>query len=119
MITPSILPPPADTENGMKYRVAEKSGILLPEISLGLWHNFGDVNTFANSLSMAHYAFDKGITHFDLANNYGPSCGSAEETFGMIMKKSFMPTGMNYSFLPKQDMKCGRVLTVIGVPENH
>jgi L-glyceraldehyde 3-phosphate reductase len=75
----------------MKYRRCGKSGILLPEISLGLWHNFGDVNTFANSLSMAHYAFDKGITHFDLANNYGPSCGSAEETFGMIMKKSFMP----------------------------
>lgn len=64
---------------------------MLPEISLGLWHNFGDVNTFANSQAMAHYAFDKGITHFDLANNYGPSYGSAEETFGMIMKKSFMP----------------------------
>ena len=75
----------------MKYRRCGKSGILLPEISLGLWHNFGDINTFANSLSIAHYAFDKGITHFDLANNYGPSYGSAEETFGMIMKKSFMP----------------------------
>ena len=68
-----------------------QSGILLPEISLGLWHNFGDMNTFANSQAMAHYAFDRGITHFDLANNYGPSYGSAEETFGMIMKKSFMP----------------------------
>ena len=55
-----------------------------------MWHNFGDVNTFANSQAMAHYAFDRGITHFDLANNYGPSCGSAEETFGMIMKKSFI-----------------------------
>ena len=61
------------------------------EVSLGLWHNFGDVNTFSNSQAMAHYAFDQGITHFDLANNYGPSYGSAEETFGMIMKKSFMP----------------------------
>lgn len=119
MINPIYSPAPGRYENGMKYRRCGKSGILLPEISLGLWHNFGDVNTFASSLSMAHYAFDKGITHFDLANNYGPSCGSAEETFGMIMKKSLYPTGMNYSFLPKQDMKCGRVLTVIGVPENH
>ena len=75
----------------MKYRRCGRSGILLPEISLGLWHNFGDVDTFANSQAMAHHAFDKGITHFDLANNYGPSYGSAEETFGMIMKKSFMP----------------------------
>lgn len=77
--------------SGMKYRRCGKSGILLPEISLGLWHNFGDANTFANSQAMAHYAFNQGITHFDLANNYGPPCGSAEETFGMIMKKSFMP----------------------------
>ncbi|MDE5709884.1 MAG: aldo/keto reductase, partial [Bacteroides sp.] len=65
--------------------------MLLPAVSLGLWHNFGDVNPFANSLAMAHYAFDRGITHFDLANNYGPSYGSAEETFGQIMKKSFQP----------------------------
>lgn len=91
MINPIYSPAPDRYDNGMKYRRCGKSGILLPEISLGLWHNFGDINTFANSLSMAHYAFDKGITHFDLANNYGPSYGSAEETFGMIMKKSFMP----------------------------
>ena len=64
---------------------------MLPEISLGMWHNFGDVNPFSNALAMAHYAFDHGITHFDLANNYGPSYGSAEETFGQIMKKSFRP----------------------------
>ncbi len=64
---------------------------MLPEVSLGMWHNFGDVNTFDNSIRMAHRAFDKGITHFDLANNYGPSYGSAEETFGQIMKKSFLP----------------------------
>lgn len=73
----------------MKFRRCGKSGILLPEISLGLWHNFGDVDSFANSQAMAHYAFDNGITHFDLANNYGPSFGSAEETFGAIMHKSF------------------------------
>lgn len=77
--------------NGMQYRRCGKSGLLLPEISLGLWHNFGDVNPFANSQAMVHYAFDQGVTHFDLANNYGPSFGSAEETFGMIMKKSLLP----------------------------
>ena len=78
-------------ENGMKYRRCGKSGLLLPEISLGLWHNFGDVDTMANSIKKIHYAFDHGITHFDLANNYGPSFGSAEETFGQIMLKSLRP----------------------------
>lgn len=78
-------------ENGMKYRRCGRSGILLPEISLGLWHNFGDVNPLSNSIEMVHFAFDHGICHFDLANNYGPSYGSAEETFGSIMKKSFRP----------------------------
>ena len=75
----------------MKYRRCGKSGILLPEISLGLWHNFGDVDPLSRSFEIAHHAFDHGITHFDLANNYGPSYGSAEETFGCIMKKSFAP----------------------------
>ncbi len=75
----------------MHYRRSGRSGILLPEISLGLWHNFGDVDLLSNSLKKAHYAFDHGITHFDLANNYGPSYGSAEETFGLIMEKSFRP----------------------------
>ena len=91
MINPIYSPAGDRYENGMKYRRCGKSGVLLPEISLGLWHNFGDVNTLANSMDMAHYAFDHGITHFDLANNYGPSYGSAEETFGQIMKKSFRP----------------------------
>lgn len=91
MINPIYSPIPERYNNGMKYRRCGKSGILLPEISLGLWHNFGDVNPLANSLAIAHYAFDHGLIHFDLANNYGPSFGSAEETFGMIMKKSFMP----------------------------
>ena len=91
MINPIYSPLPERYDSGMKYRRCGKSGILLPEISLGLWHNFGDVDTFANSRAMVHYAFDRGITHFDLANNYGPSYGSAEETFGMIMKKSLMP----------------------------
>ena len=91
MINPVYSPDPSRYQNGIRFRRCGKSGVLLPEISLGLWHNFGDVNPFANSLEMAHYAFDHGIVHFDLANNYGPSYGSAEETFGQIMKKSFAP----------------------------
>lgn len=75
----------------MGYRRCGRSGIFLPEISLGLWHNFGDIDPLARSFEMAHYAFDHGIVHFDLANNYGPSYGSAESTFGQIMKKSFAP----------------------------
>jgi L-glyceraldehyde 3-phosphate reductase len=64
-----------------------KSGLKLPPVSLGLWHNFGGVDIFENCRSMIHRAFDLGITHFDLANNYGPPYGSAEETFGQILKK--------------------------------
>lgn len=78
-------------ECGMQYRRAGRSGVMLPAISLGLWHNFGDVDTLSLSRKKLHYAFDHGITHFDLANNYGPSYGSAEETFGRIMKSSFAP----------------------------
>lgn len=91
MIPPIYSPNPDRYTNGMKYRRCGRSGILLPEISLGLWHNFGAVNPLENSIAIAHYAFDHGITHFDLANNYGPPYGSAEETFGLIMQKSFRP----------------------------
>lgn len=91
MINPIYSPAPNRYDSGMNYRRCGRSGILLPAISLGLWHNFGDVNTLANAQAIAHYAFDHGITHFDLANNYGPSYGSAEETFGQLMKKSFLP----------------------------
>lgn len=78
-------------DNLMNYRRCGKSGILLPEISLGLWHNFGATDSFINSQRMLHHAFDKGITHFDLANNYGTPFGSAEKTFGEVMTKSFTP----------------------------
>lgn len=78
-------------ENGMQYSRCGRSGILLPRISLGLWHNFGDVDSLSNSRAMLHFAFDNGITCFDLANNYGPSYGSAEETFGKVMATSFKP----------------------------
>lgn len=78
-------------ENGMKYRRAGKSGIILPEISLGLWQNFGDSTPLAKSREIILHAFDKGICHFDLANNYGPSYGSAEATFGSIMQSDLRP----------------------------
>ena len=71
----------------MTYRRCGKSGLLLPAISLGLWHNFGSVDVFNNFVQIAYTAFDNGITHFDLANNYGPTYGSAEENFGQILKK--------------------------------
>lgn len=64
--------------SGMKYRQSGKSGVMLPEISLGLWHNFGDTAPLARSREILLTAFDRGICHFDLANNYGPSYGSAE-----------------------------------------
>lgn len=73
--------------NGMLYRRCGKSGLLLPAISLGLWHNFGHVDIFDNFIRIVHTAFDRGITHFDLANNYGPPAGAAEENFGRILKK--------------------------------
>ena len=91
MINPIFSPAADRYENGIRYRRCGRSGIRIPEVSLGLWHNFGDVNPLARSFEMAHYAFDHGIVHFDLANNYGPSYGSAEETFGQIMRKSFAP----------------------------
>jgi L-glyceraldehyde 3-phosphate reductase len=73
----------------MAFRRSGKSGLLLPELSLGLWHNFGGVDVFENSKEILHTAFDNGITHFDLANNYGPPPGTAEENFGKILKQSF------------------------------
>ncbi len=91
MINPPYYASDSRYECGMKYERCGRSGIMLPRISLGLWHNFGDVNPFSRSRDMLHYAFDHGITCFDLANNYGPSYGSAEETFGRVMQSSFRP----------------------------
>lgn len=75
----------------MKYRRCGNSGLKLPAISLGLWQNFSDYDVFANCRSILRHAFDNGITHFDLANNYGPPPGSAEETFGRVIQKDFRP----------------------------
>lgn len=78
-------------ESGMTYARSGKSGILLPRISLGFWHNFGEVAPLSRSKEIIHYAFDHGIVSFDLANNYGPGFGTAEETFGYVFNKSMRP----------------------------
>lgn len=75
----------------MQYRRCGNSGLKLPMISLGLWHNFGKIDDFGNCRKILHTSFDNGITHFDLANNYGPPPGAAEVTFGKIFKKDFKP----------------------------
>lgn len=76
---------------GMAYARCGQSGLMLPKLSLGFWHNFGGVDAYERSRSLTHYAFDHGITHFDLANNYGPPYGSAEETMGRLMQDDFGP----------------------------
>lgn len=108
MINPVFSASPSRYEEGMIYRRSGKSGIMLPAISLGLWHNFGDVDSLDLSMKKVHYAFDHGICHFDLANNYGPAYGSAEETFGRIMQRSmsgyrdelFISTKAGYDMWP-------------------
>ncbi len=82
--------PSSDRYKTMQYRRCGKSGIKLPSVSLGLWHNFGDVDDFENARKIIHLAFDSGITHFDLANNYGPSPGSAETNFGKILRQDLL-----------------------------
>ena len=84
-------PAPTRYDHPEFYRRCGKSGLKLPVISLGLWHNFGGVDVFENSRAIARRAFDLGITHFDLANNYGPPYGSAEQTFGQLLKLDLRP----------------------------
>lgn len=91
MVDP-IYSPCADRYDGvMQYRRSGRSGIKMSALSLGFWHNFGSISNFANAKAMMHYAFDNGITCYDLANNYGPTYGTAEETFGRMMDLSFRP----------------------------
>ena len=78
-------------DSGMEYARCGRSGVLLPKVSLGFWHNFGGVDDYDRSREITRYAFDHGITHFDLANNYGPPYGSAEETMGRLMDDDFRP----------------------------
>ncbi|TQC71389.1 L-glyceraldehyde 3-phosphate reductase [Pantoea dispersa] len=81
--------PHAERYHQMQYRRSGRSGLKLPAISLGLWHNFGDSTRVDNSRALLRHAFDRGITHFDLANNYGPPPGSAESNFGRILREDF------------------------------
>ena len=90
MIEPVYSPSP-DRYDAMAYRRCGRSGVQIPVLSLGMWHNFGSHKPMQEIKAMAHYAFDKGICHFDLANNYGPEYGTAEENFGRLMDRSFRP----------------------------
>src|SRR3954469_4330008 len=83
--------PAADRYDRMRYRRSGRSGLKLPEISLGLWQNFGEERSLEHSRAIVRRAFDLGITHFDLANNYGPPYGSAERVFGGIMERDLRP----------------------------
>jgi L-glyceraldehyde 3-phosphate reductase len=87
----NYLADPTRYDSGMEYNRCGRSGVLLPKVSLGFWHNFGGVDSFERSREITRYAFDHGITHFDLANNYGPPYGSAEETLGRLMDDDFRP----------------------------
>jgi L-glyceraldehyde 3-phosphate reductase len=82
---------PTRYDGVMEYRRTGRSGVMLPKVSLGFWHNFGGVDPYERSREITRYAFDHGITHFDLANNYGPPYGSAEETMGRLMEDDFRP----------------------------
>lgn len=77
-------------QSGSLYRRCGRSGVLLPKVSLGFWHNFGGADSYERARDITHYAFDHGITHFDLANNYGPPYGSAEETMGRLLSDDFI-----------------------------
>ena len=95
-------------ENGMQYERCGRSGVLLPKVSLGMWHNFGSVDPYERSREIVRYAFDHGVTHLDLANNYGPAPGSM----------TCVPIATNCLSLPKQVTACGQALMVIGAHAN-
>ena len=82
---------PLRYDGGMKYERCGRSGVMLPKVSLGFWHNFGGVDSYERAREITRYAFDHGVVHFDLANNYGPPYGSAEETMGRLMDDDFRP----------------------------
>ena len=100
-------------ENGMEYERCGRSGVLLPKVSLGFWHNFGSVDPYERSREITHYAFDHGITHFDLANNYGPVYGSAEETMGRLMDAA----GAGGHRPSRQGTLCGHLQLALGTAE--
>jgi L-glyceraldehyde 3-phosphate reductase len=91
--------------DGMPFRRVGNSGLLLPAISLGLWYNFGDNRPFDTQRAVLRHAFDRGITHFDLANNYGPPYGSAEENFGRMLRSNFKPYRYSHRFDPNTPLE--------------
>ena len=101
----------------MQYNRCGKSGLKLPAVSLGLWHNFGSKDNYDMMKTLCFTAFDNGITHFDLANNYGPIYGSAEENFGRIMRDFLRPYRNELIISTKPDMTCGMALMETGDPE--
>jgi len=111
---------PADNRyEKMQYKFCGASGLKLPAISVGLWHNFGGTDDFLNAALSLRKAFDCGITHFDLANNYGMPPGSAEENFGKISKKRFSSVPRRTYYIDKKrGIECGRDRTAIGDQEN-
>lgn len=98
----------SDRYDAGRYRQVGTSGLYLPAISLGLWWNFGDNIPFDNQRALLRHAFDRGITHFDLANNYGPPYGSAETNFGRMMREDLAPIATSSSSLRKRATTCGR-----------
>ena len=105
-------------DNGMIYSRCGRSGVVLPKISLGFWHNFGAVDPFERSRSIVRHAFDHGICHLDLANNYGPPYGTAEETMGRLMKEDFAPYRDELFISSRPAMICGLVPTGTGARAN-
>ena len=97
----------------MQYARCGRSGIKLPRVSLGLWHNFGSVDRYENVKEMLFTAFDEGITHFDLANNYGPVPGSAEENFGRVMNSDLRPYRDEMIISTKADYATSNILACI------
>ena len=96
----------------MEYNRCGDSGLMLPKVSLGLWHNFGDTAPYEKMKQLCLTAFDREITHFDLANNYGPTPGSAEKNLGLIHKEHLTLTGMSWLSAPKLATICGMALFV-------
>ena len=110
--------PAKERYNIMEYNRCGRSGLLLPKISLGLWHNFGDASDYENMRQLCFTAFDNGITQFDLANNYGPAYGSAEKNFGRILKEDLMPYRDELIIRQRPDLICGKALTATGAAAN-
>ena len=107
-----------DRYGKMIYNRSGNTGLKLPAMSLGLWHNFGDGSNYANMKDIIFTSFDLGITHFDLANNYGPAPGSAEENFGRMLATDLKPYRDELVISTKEATTCGRDLMEIGALRN-